>query len=137
VNRGFTLIELVIVIGLIGTISALGISRFSASGTSIANRIEAQEAVYQALQTARDGALHRAGAPSDTVEADLSAALDAAFDDAAPAVIPSRVTFSQGRDGGLSGGRTTPLEITIAPQNDPIRLCVYPESGRAAKETCP
>lgn len=135
--RGFTLIETVIVISLIGVVSAFGLSQFTSGGTSIANRIAAQDTVYRALQSARDEAIHRTGSPNDTAEADLEAALSDEFGSAAPAVTPNRVTFSYGRDGGLGAGRTAPLTVTIAPQTNPLRLCVFPETGRTAKEPCP
>lgn len=144
-QRGFTLIETVFVITLMGVIASLGILRFSGDGKNLSEQLAAQDLVYAELQRARDESVHQSDVqPSGSIDrevtADLQGVLDERFGAGRFSASPTTVGFSYIERGAVhpddrpAGGGD--LAVRINPQQSDIRVCVAINSGRAEKGAC-
>ena len=130
-QAGFTLIEIVFVIGVLGVLATLGFRQFDFAGDGLADRIKARDAVIAKLQHARAVALYQL--PPNTsanVEADLKKAADPIV------VVPESVSFSY-EQGTRPDNPSNDREIEIG-GNDPENLyvCVYAVTRRISQGQC-
>jgi len=129
---GFTLIEIVFVIGVLGVLATLGLRNFDFAGGAFVDRIEARDAVIAELRRARAEALYRLPPENGAtaVTADIASA-------AAPvAVEPDEVAFSYNQ----RGGSLTPSEnvdIEVGSGDSILSVCVIHQTRRITGSPCP
>ncbi len=130
---GFTLIEIVFVIGVLGVLATLGLRNFDFAGKGLAEQLAARDTVIAELRRARAEALHRLE-PSNgppTVTANLAGVVSTQW-----TVDPDELAFSYEGNGSLESPPPTPVEITIDGAGDTLRICLPTENGPIREGPC-
>ena len=134
-RAGFTLIEIVFVIGILGVLATFGFRNFDFVGKGLAEQLAARDAVTAELRRARSQALHRLSPPpplsdSATVTADLKGAVSEQW-----TVDPVEVEFSYEGNGSIAGPQSH-VEITITEAGDTLWVCLPSTNGRISEGPC-
>jgi prepilin-type N-terminal cleavage/methylation domain-containing protein len=130
-QAGFTLIEIVFVIGVLGVLATLGVRQFDFAGDGLADRIRARDAVIAELQRARAVALHQLPPnQSAVVVADLKTAADPIAADT------ESVSFSY-EQSTATDKPATDQDIEIGENDsDSLYVCVYAGTRRISQGQC-
>lgn len=141
-QSGFTLIEVVVVIALLGVLATLGLSRFAGGGPGFFDKLAAEDAVFTELQRARDESIQRLdikqnGEIATSVIADLQGVLDERFGANQFEVNPDKVEFSYAENGAVHNLSASTLTVTVNSDGEAMTLCVATATGRTTKGDCP